>query len=428
MKMDPSHWISTTGRKVQPNIDYGSIIDTVDLVLNWSASKAVYTGNRDETRAGATSQHDSHSSDHNNSTNGTCLGALKPPTDVSCTTPWANKRPAAGTSNLFASTKGRRETMNRFPAEILEMLISRLLTAKPKCRLNLVVPDWKLEHDIGIMRVLTYTRGAGVSHPGSLSCGFVHGDDDHILTPTASFDPKVVALGEKFTQEYVRKLYRTHTHVFTLGISTIVRSTPDGLHANDWRNPQPLRSAMRDILPFDDEPTGSIKVTAYPSLTPIYGHLRHIVVHSPLSLLCMDTRAFERPEEANRGPYNTLDLDRSAHLWISWSRMPNLETVALDLRIYSHRLNTERRCLSKKEIIARAHEMGRHLRLKTLVLAGLQSYDFYYSYNHMGKTARKIEQLETLNGEPNWVRIFRPAVREGGRIILVDKFSNWVPN
>ncbi|KAI1364636.1 hypothetical protein F5Y08DRAFT_353436 [Xylaria arbuscula] len=287
------------------------------------------------------------------------------------------------------------------------MLISNLLTAKPICILSLIVPDWKicwgeaLDIDSGIMRVLSYTRQEGISRLSTLSCSFEHQREDHILTPMTVFDPNIVALSKEFTLEYMKRFYRTHTHLFTLEINT--------------DSPQPLCSEiMRTILPFDDEPATSIKMTAYPTSAPIYEYLRHVAVHSPLNLLSLDTSAFERAGQMNR-----LDRDRSAFLRLSWSKMPNLESVALDLRLYSHHTNTRRRCLSKNEIIARANEMGCHLKLKTLVLAGLQSYDFFYDYER--KSAHEIEQLEALNGEPNWIKIFRPAVREGGRIILVDK-------
>ncbi|KAI1421604.1 hypothetical protein F5Y12DRAFT_766624 [Xylaria sp. FL1777] len=263
---------------------------------------------------------------------------------------------------------------------------------------------------------------------GSLSYDFSHGDGDHILTPMAYFDPRAVALSRGFTSEYLRTLYRNHTHMFTLDINDVPSDKGEELPKGGWWNLRPLRSQrLTAILPFDDELTDTVKMRAYPASIPVYQHIRHIAIHSPLELLHVNAHAIGMVRDLhNRFSMEAfdraLDLDRSAHLWLSWSQMPNLETVLLDLRIYSHDLNTERRCLSKFDIIGRAQEMSRKLQLSTLVLAGLQSYSFYEVYN--GETAQVIEQLDKINGEPNWIKIFRPALREGGRIVLVDRLTD----
>ncbi|KAI1120903.1 hypothetical protein F5Y10DRAFT_289139 [Nemania abortiva] len=309
------------------------------------------------------------------------------------------------------------------------MIISHATVAEPRCALNLVVPDWKIcprensepQASSKITRVVTYARGVGVQ-VGVLSYKYEHRD----------FDPNIVALNVSFCSEYTRNFYRNHTHVFTLGTSNLPGGAVEEIIRNDWREAQPLRnSRLKAILPFDDEKIEDAKTRASLTLDPIYRYLRHIAVHSPLELMRVEEKKLGTAEHASSqaGPntlHDALDLDRSAHLWLSWSRMVSLESVFLDLRFYSHDINTQKKCLSKLQVIERAREMGRHLQLKTLVLAGLQSYSFRVSYE--GITARDIEQWDEIDGEPNWIGIFRPAIRGGGKIILVDKLvDRWPP-
>ncbi|KAI0444049.1 hypothetical protein F4803DRAFT_561106 [Xylaria telfairii] len=315
------------------------------------------------------------------------------------------------------------------------MVISQTLLASPVCGINMVVPEWsicghetpKIERLLGITRIVTYIRGMGF-RVGTLSHQFGHGHD-HILTPVADFDPNAFAFDVKLSSEHTRQFYRSHTHVFTLGTSDIPTAMVKKALGDNRGKLLPLRSqGLKDILPFDDEPIHIVKMGASSASVPIYRHLRHIAVHSPLTfmqvtaenLILGGSADHERKTEALN---NAIDLDRSAHLWLSWSRMPNLESVFLDLRIYSHDLNTKRRCLSKFQVIDRARVMGCHLQLKTLMLAGLQSYSFYTAA-YEGVTARVIEEWDSIDGEPNWIKLFRPAVREGGRIVLVDRWTD----
>ncbi|KAI8956417.1 hypothetical protein F4801DRAFT_526634 [Xylaria longipes] len=335
--------------------------------------------------------------------------------------------------------KRKIERVTYLPPEIMAMIMSRTLIAPPKCAINLVVPDWRIceretpniEKLLGITRIVTYVRGVGFQ-VGTLSHQFGHGDKDHILTPVTDFDPNAFALDVKFSSEYTRQFYRSHTHVFTFGISDLPSGMVEAALGSDWESHLPLRSQrLKAILPFDDEPIDIVKRTAGPVPVPIYQYLRHIAVHSPLELMQVTTEnlswaGYVGHESETEALNNALDLDRSAHLWLSWSKMPNLESVFLDLRIYSHDLNTKRKCLSKFHVIDRAREMSRHLQLKMLMLAGLQSYSFHVAYE--GATAQDIEEWDLIDGEPNWIRLFRPAIRGGGKIVLVDRLTNKLLN
>ncbi|TGJ83102.1 hypothetical protein E0Z10_g5669 [Xylaria hypoxylon] len=345
-----------------------------------------------------------------------------------------NKRPATGANRPNSLKKRKTESATCLPPELMTMVIKGFVKAEPRCALDLVVPDWNIcpreapefEGLPRNTRIVTYIRGIGFLQVGSLSCKFDHGDKDHILTPMARLNANAAAVNKNFSLEYTTRSYRTHTHVFTLGIDHLPGAAVEELLGNDWRDLMPLRSErVKTILPFDDEPNNIIKMRSSQVPAPIYEDLRHIAVHSPLKLMEENAHTFgivgdiDKRDKMEEALNNALDLDRSAHLWLSWSRMQNLESVFLDLRFYSHNLNTERRCLSKSQIIERAEEMGHHLQLRVLVLAGLQSYNFHVEYD--GIMAHHIEEQDIIHDEPNWIKIFRPAIQEGGKIILVDK-------
>ncbi|KAI0399467.1 hypothetical protein F4802DRAFT_35762 [Xylaria palmicola] len=349
----------------------------------------------------------------------------------------AENLPSAGENGRPCQKMSRARSSAYLPLEIMAMVIARAMIARPRCALSLVVPDWnicrrettELEQRLRYTRIVSYTRGTE-SAAGALSYKYDHDDSDHVLTPMIRFDPRAVALNVMFSSEYTRQLYRSHTHVFTLGVSHLSREAIGRALGSDRADHQPLRGPrLKAILPFDDEPVDTVKLRAGTGSAPIHQGLRHIAVHSPLQLMQLSAKPFsvggDADDQSKADAINkALDLDRSAHLWLSWSQMPNLESVLLDLRIYSHDLNTERRVLSKFQVMDRAREMGRHLRLKMLVLAGLQSYSFHTLYE--GVTVQNIEEWDDIDGEPNWIKVFRPAVRGGGKIVLVDRLTDYV--
>ncbi|KAI0391379.1 hypothetical protein F5Y17DRAFT_440982 [Xylariaceae sp. FL0594] len=345
----------------------------------------------------------------------------------------------------------RRKTgnMNYFmPPELMSMVISHTLqAAEPRCAFDLVAPDWnicryenevmetKLEH-LGRMlnsaRVVTYTRGTS-SKPGKISHDFDQRQREHLLTPFAILDPNAIPVNTMFSSEYLKQFHCNRTHVFTLSVDPDISSNAanrrESTSNSSWRDVMPLRGQKaRAVLPYDDEPADAPKVSAFLGSAPVYHNLRHIAVHSPLELMQVNAESLMTRTAGHvtnnvfgdpKGLDDALDLDRSAHLWLSWSQMPRLESVFLDLRIYSHDLNTDRRCLSRAQVVDRAREMGRHLQLRTLVLVGLQSYSFCHNSTRYDET--HIEDADEIAGEPNWIKVFRPAVRPGGKIVLVDK-------
>ncbi|KAI1189269.1 hypothetical protein F5B17DRAFT_450340 [Nemania serpens] len=390
--------------------DGDNLTDAFDLALEWSAVAGAIRG---EDKLPCTQQNSLPEQASDVSSRSVSISSIG---NEATTSAQENKRLSLSEHRSGRQTRREGGNPTYLPLEIMATIISKVITTRSICALNLVVPDWKLcdakTHQLGespgTTRIVTYIQGVrfqvGVLFYAS---GCVH--NDHVLTPSVDFDPDAVLVSRAFSSEYTREFYRSNTHVFNLGMGD---STSDAVQAvlGDWRNLQPLRGQrLRAILPFDDEETDIVEKRAGLTPNPVYQHFRHIVVHSPLELMLLNAENFGVPEGSGSQSEsddisNALDLDRSAHLWLSWSQMPKLESLYLDLRIYSHDLNTERRCLSRSQVIDRAREMGRHLQLSVSVLAGLQSYSFNVAYK--GITAQDVEKWDEISGEPNWIKIF----------------------
>ncbi|KAI1397278.1 hypothetical protein F4819DRAFT_503575 [Hypoxylon fuscum] len=308
------------------------------------------------------------------------------------------------------------------------------IDSAPRCALDLLVPDWKAcnredplrERALKLTRVVTYMRGVD-GKGDNFTTTFGHDDGDHIFLPMKSLDDRILRINTRYHSETLRSYFNEGTQVFQLTADTIPSDATGESFLVNWRDAFPMRGQRsRSILPFDDEQPGALK-RKIPNGSPyIFKLLRHIVIHSPLALINVDARTMigidAKISDDNLEALNkAIDLDRASHLWLSWSEMPMLQSVLLDLRIYGHDLNTDRGCISKGEIVERAKEMGRWLRLKLLVIAGLQSYSFNTSYELY--TAKRIMEDDEVDGEPNWIKIFMPAVRPGGKLVLVDRLN-----
>ncbi|KAI0110170.1 hypothetical protein F4814DRAFT_451146 [Daldinia grandis] len=321
------------------------------------------------------------------------------------------------------------------PPEVISRALAEALHSTARCALDLIVPDWHpckqynplSENPLNLARVVTYTRGIG-GEVGSLSTGLGHGDGDHNFLHVKFANKTLLTLNKWYNNEVTRTLCLEGAQVFELTADGLPPNVTEESSLGNRRDTFPIRGKRsRGILPYDDEePEADKKVM--PSGSPsIFKLLRHIVLRSPLTLMGVDARSmigFETQidDDSLEALDIVIDLDRGSPIWLSWSQMPMLESVLLDLRIYSHDINTDRGCIGKGEIIRRAREMSRWLRLKLLVIAGLQSYSFDTSYD--AYTTELIEEVDEINGEPNWIKVFSPALRPGGQLILVDRLMD----
>ncbi|KAI2617610.1 hypothetical protein GGS26DRAFT_576245 [Hypomontagnella submonticulosa] len=299
----------------------------------------------------------------------------------------------------------RRSSLRQLPLEILSKILSKVIDSKPQCA----------------------TRGLAFE-TSTLSVSAEHGlSDEHILLPRKSIDDQLLRLNKWCYNEVIRLSFQGSAQVFRLAADTPPADVARKSFSEKWRDLFPLRGRKaQDILPFDDERPRLPKQRT-PDGVKIFKLLRHIIIHSPPTLMKVDARSLVGPNmeisDVNLSHLDTaIDLDRASPLWVSWKRMRKLESVCLDLRVYSSDLNTERGCINKVEICERANEMASWLQLDLLVIAGLQSYSFATTYAFI--PPERIETDDEIDGEPNWIKIFRRALRPGGRLILVDRLMN----
>ncbi|KAI1467605.1 uncharacterized protein F4812DRAFT_471580 [Daldinia caldariorum] len=323
-------------------------------------------------------------------------------------------------------------TVTPLPLEIISAISSRSLYCKSQCVFDLLVPDWHAcepynplvsNNTLNLTRVVTYTRGIAGKF-GSLKTNFGHGNDGHVFLPV-KIPSRLSMINKCWNDENMRICLLEGAQIFELTADGLPHNVAEESFLKDRVDIFPIRGKhSKGILPYDDEQPGAEKKTMLSGSPLIFKLLRHIVVRSPLALMKVDARSMVGPEiQINNDNLEDLnwriDLDRGSPIWLSWSQMPMLESVLLDLRIYSHDLNTERGCIGKGEIIKRAQEMCRWLRLNLLVIAGLKSYSFDTSYDVY--SMELIEEVDEIDGEPNWVKIFLKALRPGGQLILIDR-------
>ncbi|KAI0025418.1 hypothetical protein F4780DRAFT_791060 [Xylariomycetidae sp. FL0641] len=308
------------------------------------------------------------------------------------------------------------------PLEVQSMIISHATRAKPICVLDLVVPEWNicnrpnpaLEATLEITRVVTYTRGRE-GQVGSYSVNFGHTHEDHLLVPQTYIDNDLAAVNSWFHRECEDAFYRHHTHTFHLGTENHRSGDLTGDASRSRRaGAFPRRGGhaaqqQQIILPYDDPAAAAVRQQPPPpppgAGAPAYSRIRHLVMHAGLPL--------------PGGGFAPC-------LWLSWGRLAGLRTLALDLRAYSGAGNTGLGLgLGRRQVRRRAAAMARHLRLDRLVLAGLQSYSLETRYD--GTAAAAVEEAERVDGLPNWIRVFRPAVRPGGCLVLVDRLLDVAP-
>lgn len=167
----------------------------------------------------------------------------------------------------------------------------------------------------------------------------------------------------------------------------------------------------------------------------LFQRLRHLVVNSVPDLVGL--RPYELGSPSNtRWPgvhvdiaqlEERLDYERRANLLLRWQALEQLESLFLDLRGYSC---PDTRYLDEEDVIDLACSLrGKNLAL--LVIAGLRSWEWYPGLEAMtiedvGKgawNARRRAWVDEERDEVNWWLMFAPAVRPGGRLVLVDKLD-----
>ncbi|KAL2161533.1 hypothetical protein VTH06DRAFT_8095 [Thermothelomyces fergusii] len=166
----------------------------------------------------------------------------------------------------------------------------------------------------------------------------------------------------------------------------------------------------------------------------LFGRIRHLVLNCVPALARLEAADLgmlpaARCAQTRRNlAYleERLEHERRAHLRVRWDAMERLETLCLDLRGFSM---PRRGYLDVEDVLRLAWSLhGKRLRL--LVIAGLRSFRSYHGFD-----PETIEDVEGGVWDPslgawvsrkkgvgiNWWKVFRGAVRPGGRLVFVDK-------
>ncbi|KAI0140016.1 hypothetical protein F4776DRAFT_615056 [Hypoxylon sp. NC0597] len=329
----------------------------------------------------------------------------------------------------------KQKRVVRLSPDLVSRVLSYAMDSDPICVFDLLVPEWhvckrrfpQIEMMMELTRVVTYTRDSD-GKASSLTVNCYHGGRDHVFLPMKIPDHRILTLNRLYHNEALWAFCHEGTQVFRFAMDALPANIAEESFLELKGDVFPIRGKRTlDILPFDDELNPRPKRKIPGTETHLFKLFRHIIVHSPLWLMQIDARSIAGPatpisDENLEALDVDIDFDCASSLWLSWRQMPMLESVLLDLRVYSHDKNTCRGIVGKVEVMQQAQVMSRYLNLNLLVIAGLQSYSFRTSYMHY--TAERIEEDDEMDGEPNWIKLFMGAVRPGGKLILVDRLTD----
>ncbi|KAK1967770.1 hypothetical protein LY78DRAFT_575685 [Colletotrichum sublineola] len=306
------------------------------------------------------------------------------------------------------------------PVELQYQVLFELLTESSPCVMSLFVPDWgvcthaadPVNSIYDLQRIDVYTRGTGFVR-GKFETRVRHYDDagGHVVFPLArqttpnSSGAPIAELGRRFPdamRRALRDLERHGLHCFEqlwprgpddeigkcmAGGALVYRERRGGMAGSLDAGPTTVRAAVplpRHLMfnSFPRDPWRDVRLRRN-ALTSFRFEMRLLV---------------------ERGP----EL-----LAVLWSAMKQLESVYLDLRAYGRGKVSE----DSVRLGATAMEC---LRLRSLVIAGLRSGDRYERPAGWQLCDWETDEAE-VGGGVNWVKVFCGAVREGGRLVFVDR-------
>ncbi|CCF47061.1 hypothetical protein CH063_15596 [Colletotrichum higginsianum] len=306
------------------------------------------------------------------------------------------------------------------PAELQVQILFEVLTVSSPCAMSLFVPDWGVcSHTASpvnaiydLQRIDVYIKGAaGVR--GRFETRVKHDDRDHIWLPlmeqanagalVREFKRRFPAAMELALQDLEQRRLRSFEQLWPKGPDDEIGRCMAG-GALVFRE---CDGTARGTRCDDGLDTGGP--------TPAEGAVlpRHMMLNGvprdPWQQLRLRRNALTKYRLEMR-----IFVERGAELLaVDWAAMTLLETLFIDLRAYGRDRDGE------DGIRLGAAGMG-CLQLRCLVVAGLRS-DARYA-RPAGWRACDWEADETeVDGGVNWVKVFRGAVREGGRLVFVDR-------
>ncbi|EFQ28920.1 hypothetical protein CGRA01v4_10389 [Colletotrichum graminicola] len=306
------------------------------------------------------------------------------------------------------------------PIELQCEVLFHFLTESSPCAMSLFVPDWDVcthaadpVNDIyDLQRIDVYTRGAGVVR-GKFEARVKHDDDagGHVVFPLAKqtmpngYGGLMGELGRMFPDAMGRALRDLERH----GLHCFQQLWPRG------PDDEIGKCMAGGGLVFREQRGGTTgdldagPTTVGAAMPP----LRHLMFNGfprdPWRDLRLRRNALTRSQLEMR-----LLVERGPDLLaVTWGAMTQLETLYLDLRAYG------RGQVGEDSVRLGARAMA-CLRLGSLVIAGLRSGERYARPAGWQLYDWETDEAEA-GGGVNWVKVFCGAVREGGRLVFVDR-------
>lgn len=349
-----------------------------------------------------------------------------------------------GESKLgFSSPSSKMARLPQLPLELIIKILAISLEEEPVCAFNLLAPEWnlcgrqhgELETLLRSTRFDTYTVLEGGQ--GHLSTTFDHCSKDCIHLPLMHDPRGLPPLEPYLDRELIKEWSGTNTMEFGQTPWYIGPLSDPELARKVGNYPLLRHPLALDLIPFHDPvSTNTLKAMVPPvpgttgaPMTFIYERIQHLVLNTVPSLWDLKNTDFgtmpDDPQGIAPGVLEAIDaqlaVERSFHLIADWAAMTRLESVFLDVRPFS------RDKLGEADIAAAACGLaGRGLKL--LVVAGLRSFEYYTGPEPMEMGPDSDAEYDGKDGgrayNPcgwDWIRLFRDAVRPGGKLILVDK-------
>ncbi|KAJ0337879.1 hypothetical protein KNSL1_012695 [Colletotrichum chrysophilum] len=316
------------------------------------------------------------------------------------------------------------DRLTNLPVELQHNVLIELLSTSSPCVFALFVPEWgvcshgndPVNAAYDLQRTEVYTRGVNGGQ-GTFVSGNVHREGDHVSFPLKNNIPcrTIEELKSRFPAAMdwaLKDLERTRLQCY----HQIFPRAPDddigkymahgGLVFGEY---DPVE--QQDKLDHPPAPTAEMQMCELP---------RHLMFHSVPNDPWFRLRLRRNPEPKIGFGMRFFVEAGASMLQVDWSVMPQLETVFLDLRSYGRGHRGSRGKPEDDGIRRGAAEMSRCLRLQNLVIAGLRSGGKYVRPPGWQLCDWEVDEWE-VDGEVNWVKVFCGAVREGGRLVFIDR-------
>ncbi|KAK1503831.1 uncharacterized protein CCOS01_17007 [Colletotrichum costaricense] len=331
------------------------------------------------------------------------------------------------------------------PLELQKHILYDYLTVSSSpCILSLFVPDWAVcaraadpvNEIYDLQRIDVYTKSASVSGGGGGSVrgkyesGVRHGYGDHASFPlmrqvNGSHDQQhgtlllEKELGRRFPAAMnwaLRDLGRNGLRVFE---QVWPRGHDDGVGRCMASGALVFREAGRGHGRDADysRATGAAAPASAKSDTSSLSLPRHLMFNSVPSDPWLQLRLRRNAVTDFRCEMAFVierGLPDGEFIAVDWTAMTRLETLFLDLRTYASGSGGG----FLQDAIRRAAVKMGCLRLRCLVIAGLRTGE---RYGRSQVCEWETDEQDEVDGEVNWVKVFAPALGEGGRLVFIDR-------